>query len=169
MEGQEIMAKHKHDSRGEAIAKQLMESYDPKSAEDIQDIFNTIFGPIFETMLKGELDTHLGYSSNDHSTKETDNRRNGTTPKTLKTSMGSIPINSPRDRDGSFTPTIVPKRVTDVSNIEGKILSMYAKGMSQRDIQDIIKDIYGFEISPAQISIITDNVLMNLPNGRHAL
>lgn len=76
--------------------------------------------------------------------------------------MGSIPINAPRDRDSSFTPVIVPKRVTDVSNIEGKVLSMYAKGMSQRDIQDVIEDIYGFEISPTQISIITDSVLDEL-------
>ena len=162
MEGQTTMAKIKHDPRGELIAKQLMESYDPKSAQDIQDIFKTIFGPMFESMLKGELEAHLGYSNNDHSPKETDNRRNGTTPKTLKTSMGSIPINAPRDRDSSFTPVIVPKRVTDVSNIEGKVLSMYAKGMSQRDIQDVIEDIYGFEISPTQISIITDSVLDEL-------
>lgn len=162
MEGQTTMAKIKHDPRGELIAKQLMESYDPKSAQDIQDIFKTIFGPMFESILKGELEAHLGYSNNDHSPKETDNRRNGTTPKTLKTSMGSIPINAPRDRDSSFTPVIVPKRVTDVSNIEGKVLSMYAKGMSQRDIQDVIEDIYGFEISPTQISIITDSVLDEL-------
>ena len=98
------MAKIKHDPMGELIAKQLMESYDPKSAQDIQDIFKTIFGPMFESMLKGELEAHLGYFNNDHSPKETDNRRNGTTPKTLKTSMGSIRINAPRDRDSSFTP-----------------------------------------------------------------
>lgn len=162
MEGQESMAKIKHDPRGEAIARQLMESYDPKSAEDVQQMFKSIFGPMFESMLKGELDAHLGYSPNDHSPKDTTNRRNGTSPKTLKTSMGEVPINAPRDRDGSFSPVVVPKRTTDVSSIEGKVLSMYAKGMSTRDIKDVIMDIYGFEISPAQISVITDSVLDEL-------
>ncbi|EFR40288.1 putative transposase, Mutator family, partial [Selenomonas sp. oral taxon 137 str. F0430] len=92
----------------------------------------------------------------------TANRRNGYTPKVLKTSAGEVPISVPRDRDGSFTPQIVPKRQTDVSSIEGKVLAMYARGMSQRDISSTIDDIYGFMLSAEQISHITDSVLDEL-------
>lgn len=139
-----------------------MKTYDSKTAEDAQEALKSAFGPIFEALLKGKLENHLGYSSNDKSEKNTDNRRNGSSPKTLKTSMGPIDINSPRDRDGSFTPEIVPKRVTDVSSIEGKVLAMYAKGLITRDISDMIYDIYGFKLSHTQISVITDSVLDEL-------
>lgn len=114
---------------------------------------------MFEAMLQGEMDPHLGYSSNDQGYKETDNRRNGYSKKSVRSTMGDIVIESPRDRDGSFDPQIIPKRSKDVSGIEDKVLSMYAKGMSQRDIADTIEDIYGFEISHEMISNITDKVI----------
>lgn len=156
------MAKKKDPTPGEAIAKSILETYDPKTTEDIQDALKSIFAPIFESMLNGEMEHHLGYASNDHSEKATTNRRNGHGKKTLKTSMGDIEIKTPRDRDASFEPEIIPKRTTDVSSIESKVLSMYAKGLSQRDIADIIEDIYGFRISHQQVSIITDSVLEEL-------
>lgn len=163
MEGNEIIAKKvEHSKESLEAADAIMKTFNPKTIEDAQDAFKSIFGPIFESILKGELENHLGFSSNDNSLKETTNRRNGSSPKTLKTSIGPVPINSPRDRDGSFSPQLVPKRVTDVSSIEGKVLSMYAKGISQRDISDIIDDIYGFKLSHEQISIITDSVLEKL-------
>ena len=163
MEGTNDMAKKIiHSPESIAAADAIMKAFDPKTAEDAQEALKTIFGPIFESLLKGELENHLGYSSNDKSQKDNSNRRNGSSPKTLKTSIGTVPINSPRDRDGSFEPVIVPKNTTDVSSIEGKVLSMYAKGMSQRDISDVIDDIYGFKLSHSQISIITDSVLDEL-------
>lgn len=162
MEGITQMAKKKDPTPGEAIAKSIMETYDPKTTEDIQDALKSIFGPIFESMLDGEMEHHLGYASNERSKKSTTNRRNGHGKKTLKTSMGDIDIKTPRDRDASFEPEAIPKRTTDVSSIEGKVLSMYAKGLSQRDIADIIEDIYGFRISHQKISIITDSVLDEL-------
>lgn len=164
MEGTTEMAKKKiiHSPESLAVADAILKAYDPKTAADAQDALKDAFGPIFEALLKGELENHLGYSSNDKGTKSTSNRRNGSSPKTLKTSMGPIEINSPRDRDSSFTPEIVPKRVTDVSSIEGKVLSMYAKGLSTRDISAIIDDIYGFKLSHSQISVITDSVLDEL-------
>lgn len=151
-----------HSPESIAAADAVMKAFDPKTAEDAQDALKTIFGPIFEALLKGELENHLGYSSNDKSEKKDDNRRNGSSPKILKTTIGTVPINSPRDRAGSFEPQIVPKRTTDISSIEGKVLAMYAKGMSQRDISDIIDDIYGFKLSHSQISVITDSVLDEL-------
>ena len=114
---------------------------------------------MFEAMLQGEMDRHLGYETNDRGAKSTTNRRNGYTEKTVKSSMGEIEIHTPRDRDGSFEPHLIPKRAKDVSGIEDKVLSMYAKGMSQRDIAGTIEEIYGFEISHETISAITDRVI----------
>lgn len=157
----EIMAprKNKRNEVGRAIAQSIIEQYQPQNAQDMQNAIKDIFGPMFEAMLQGEMDDHLGYESNDHGYKATSNRRNGYTNKTLKTTMGNIDIQSPRDRDGSFEPQIVPKRSRDVSGIEDKVLAMYAKGMSQRDIADTIEQIYGFEISAEMISNITDKVI----------
>lgn len=157
----EIMAprKNKRNEVGRAIAQSIIEQYQPQNAQDMQNAIKDIFGPMFEAMLQGEMDDHLGYESNDHGYKATSNRRNGYTNKTLKTTMGDIDIQSPRDRDGSFEPQIVPKRSRDVSGVEDKVLAMYAKGMSQRDIADTIEQIYGFEISAEMISNITDKVI----------
>ena len=163
----EDMAKIKRNPIAEEIANQILREYNPESVEDMQSALKEIFGPMFEGLLKGELNNHLGYKSNSKEAKSTDNRRNGTTPKTLKTSMGEVTINSPRDRDSSFEPIIVPKRTTDVSAIEDKVLSMYAKGMSQRDISSTIEDIYGFKVSHQMISDITDVILPEVEKWRN--
>lgn len=149
----------KRNPKGEAIARMIMEQYRPESREDMQEAMKDIFGPIFEAMLQGEMDEHLGYVSNDHGSKKTSNRRNGYTPKNVKTSYGEVEIAVPRDRESSFEPQIIPKRTKDVSGIEDKVLSMYARGMSQRDIAETIEEIYGFEVSSEKISKITDRVL----------
>ncbi|WP_425470869.1 IS256 family transposase [Siminovitchia terrae] len=128
----------------------------------MQNALKDIFGPMFEAMLKGEMDNHLGYDSNDKNKKETDNRRNGYGKKTLKTSAGEVNVKVPRDRDGSFDPQLIPKRKKDVSAIENKVISMYARGMSQRDISTTIEEIYGFSVSHEMISDITDHVLPEL-------
>lgn len=153
------MAKIKRNPAAEDIAMQILKNYKPESGEDIQSALKEIFGPMFENMLKGELNYHLGYENNSKEPKETDNRRNGSTPKKLKTSMGEVKINSPHDRDSTFDPQIVPKRTKDVSEIEGKVLALYARGMSQRDISATIEDIYGFNVSHEMISQMTDAIL----------
>ena len=150
---------NKRSAASMAIAKAIIDEYKPQNAKEMQDALKDIFGPMFESMLQGEMDAHLGYESNDHGYKATSNRRNGYTDKTLKTTMGDVEIRSPRDRDASFSPKVIPKREKDVSDIEDKVLSMYARGMSQRDIADTIEDIYGFEISHETISTITDRVI----------
>lgn len=161
------MAKVKRNPAAEAIASRILSEYNPESVEDMQNALRDIFGPMFEGLLKGELNHHLGYKSNSREEKSTSNRRNGTTPKTLKTTMGEVEINSPRDRDGSFEPQIIPKRTKDVSAIEGKVLSMYARGMSQRDISKTIEEIYGFEVSHQMISDITDTILPEVDEWRN--
>ncbi len=125
----------------------------------MENALKDVFGPMFEAMLQGEMNNHLGYSSNDKSDKTTENRRNGYGNKILNTTKGNIEINVPRDRDASFEPQLIKKRQRDVSEIEDKVISMYAKGMSQRDISSTIEDIYGFSVSHEMISDITDAVI----------
>ena len=157
----ELMAprKNKRSNASMAIAQAIINEYQPKNAEEMQDALKDIFGPMFEAMLQGEMDSHLGYESNDHGPKATSNRRNGYISKTVRSTYGDIPVEVPRDRDASFEPQAIPKHTRDVSGIEEKVLSMYARGMSQRDIADTIEDIYGFEISHDTISNITDRVI----------
>src|SRR5699024_9926640 len=157
-----LLAKSKRDQNSAELAKQIIENYQPETVEDMQNALREIFGPMFETMLKGELNHHLGYESNNKEEKETRNRRNGYGKKTIKTSSGALGINVPRDRDASFNPELIPKRQTDGSAIENKVISMYARGMSQRDISATIEDIYGFSVSHDMVSDITYQVLPEL-------
>lgn len=120
-----------------------MEEYQPQNKEEMQEALKDIFGPMFESMLQGEMEGHLGYEPHNHGYKDTENRRNGYSSKSVKTLYGEVPVDVPRDRDGTFEPQLIPKRTKDVSGIEDKVLSMYAKGMSQRDMADTIEDIYG--------------------------
>ncbi|WP_304956804.1 IS256 family transposase [Virgibacillus salidurans] len=156
------MDKPKRDSKSVDLANRIIEEYQPESVEDMQNALRDIFGPMFETVLKGEMNHHLGYESNDKDEKATENRRNGYGKKSIKTSSGEVGIKVPRDRDGSFNPELIPKRKKDVSAIENKVISMYARGMSQRDISSTIEDIYGFSVSHEMVSDITDHVLSEL-------
>lgn len=156
------MAKRKEVKPGAAFAKEIIDQYQPRTVEDMQSALKEIFGPMFEAMLQGEMQSHLGYKNNDHGIKSTDNRRNGYIDKIVNTSDGPVEIKVPRDREATFEPQIIPKRTKDVSGIQSKVLSMYARGMSQRDIADTIEDIYGFNISHETISEITDRVLEEL-------
>ena len=149
----------KRDTANKALAKAILNEYKPTNVDEMQDALKDIFGPMFEAMLQGEMDAHLGYESNDHGSKNMDNRRNGYSKKTVKSEYGNLEIEVPRDRDGSFEPQVIPKRTGNVSGIEDKVLAMYAKGMSQRDIAETIEDIYGFDISHETISAITDRAI----------
>jgi len=156
------LAKSKRDQKSAELARQILDNYQPETIEEMQDALKDIFGPMFEAMLKGEMNHHLGYESNNKEVKKTENRRNGYGKKTIKTSSGALDIEVPRDRDGSFNPELIPKRKTNVSAIENKVISMYARGMSQRDISSTIEDIYGFSVSHDMVSDITDHVLPEL-------
>ena len=161
------MARKKRDPKTVALAQAIVDAYNPKTVQDMDDALKDIFGPMFEAILKGEMDNHLGYDSNDKGPKKDSNRRNGYGSKTLKTSKGEVEIDVPRDRDGTFEPIVVPKRKKDVSEIENKVLAMYARGMSQRDISSTIEDIYGFKVSHEMISDITDSILDELNDWRN--
>ncbi|WP_220095190.1 IS256 family transposase [Bacillus sp. 03113] len=156
------VANTKRDPKSVELANLILEKYQPETVEDMQNALKDIFGPMFESMLKGEMNHHIGYESNNKDEKKTANRRNGYGKKIIKTSSGEVNIQVPRDRDGSFEPQLVPKRKKDVSAIEDKVLSMYARGMSQRDISSTIEDIYGFSVSHEMISDMTDQILVDL-------
>jgi len=130
------------------------------SMEDIQNLFKETIAEFMENGLDAELDEKLGYSKYDYKNKDTDNSRNGHSSKTLRTSFGEVDISVPRDRKGEFEPQLLKKNQTSISqDVEEKILSMYAKGMTTGDIETHIKDIYGLDVSDTTVSRITDKVL----------
>ena len=142
------------------IIAQLIQEYDIHTAEDIQDALKDLLGRTIESMLTAELDNHLGYDPYERT--DSANARNGKKQKTLRSKYGEIPIEVPQDREGSFEPQIVKKRQKDISSIEDKIISMYAKGLTTRQISEQIEDIYGFEVSDGMISDITDKLLPDI-------
>jgi len=142
----------------EALKKELKEK-GVKSLDDFNEYIRGISKDILEVLLEGEITEFLGYEKHDQQSKETDNSRNGYSGKKVKSTFGQIPLNVPRDRKSEFNPVIVKKRQSDISGFEDKIISMYAKGMTTRDIQLHIADIYGYEISHETISAMTTSVL----------
>ena len=146
-----------------AERKKLLELLQGAGITDVagvQDLFKEMVSTVLENGLEGELEEELGYSKYDYRSKETDNSRNGYSDKTLKSSLGDIEIQVPRDRKGEFEPQLVKKHQTTLSgDIEEKILSMYAQGMSTADIEAHIREIYGLSISDTTISRVTDKIL----------
>jgi len=153
MEGAQIMSF----SRKELI-KQLIKETSPTSAKDVQETLKELFADTLKEMLEAELDDHLGYSKYDYKNKQTTNSRNGRSSKKVVSDLGEFQLDVPRDRDGSFEPEVVKKNQTDISGIEDQVISMYAKGMTTRDIATHLENIYGFEASPTLISGITDKI-----------
>lgn len=138
----------------------LLQDAGINDVEGVQDLFKEMVGTVLENGLEGELDEELGYSKYDYQNKQTENSRNGHSEKTLKTSLGDLELSIPRDRKGEFDPQLVKKNQTSLSgDIEEKILSMYAKGMSTSDIESHIRDIYGLSVSDTTISRVTDKIL----------
>ncbi len=127
-----------------------------KSSEEFNSFMKTLYKRGIEKMLEGELDSHLGYDK--HDKKKTSNSRNGYGKKTIKTEYGQTEINTPRDREASFEPVIVPKRSHFSQGIENVIISLYAKGMSNADIEDQISEVYNIQVSSSTISNVTDRI-----------
>lgn len=135
----------------------LLQEYDIQSAEDIQDALRDLLGGTIKQMMESEMDEHLGYNRYERS--EENNYRNGTKSKRVRSKYGEFDIDVPQDRQSTFEPKVVHKRQKDISAIDDKIISMYAKGMSTRQISETIEDIYGFDVSEGMISDITDKLL----------
>lgn len=139
--------------------RELIKEHNIKDVNDIQTMLKSVFGDTIQEMLEAEMDHELGYSKYDYKNKEKSNSRNGYSKKTIRTDEGELEINVPRDRNGEFEPKLIKKYQRDVSSIEDQVISMYAKGMSTRDIQKHLHNIYGIEVSPTLISNITDKIL----------
>ena len=139
------------------IIHQLLEEYDIQTTEDIQEALKDLLGGTIKEMMEAEMDDHLGYEKSERS--DNDDYRNGYKTKRVNSSYGSMEIEVPQDRKSTFQPQVVKKRQKDISDIDQKIISMYAKGMTTRQISETIEDIYGFETSESFISDVTDKIL----------
>ena len=142
-----------------AFIDNLIRHYNPQDAQDVQDMVKDLLGDTLQGMLEAEMDQKPGYSKYDYQNKDIDDSRNGYSKKTVTSSFGEIDLDIPRDRKGEFEPQVVRKNQTDISNIEDQVLSMYAKGMTTRDISDHLKSVYGVDASAEMISHMTDRIL----------
>lgn len=138
--------------------KSIIKGNNFQSVNDVTTYLKDIFKDLIQELLEAEIEAKLGYEKNDISSKETDNSRNGYSPKTIKSEFGEVEIQVPRDRKGEFKPQIVPKYQRNVSGIEEKVIALYSKGMSTRDIEEQIREIYGINISAEMVSKITDRI-----------
>ena len=139
------------------IIQQLLQEYDIETAEDIQDALKDLLGGTIKEMMEAEMDDHLGYQKSERS--DSDDYRNGYKSKRVNSSYGSMDIDVPQDRKSTFEPQIVKKRQKDISDIDQKIISMYAKGMTTGDIESHMRELYDIDISDSTISRITDKIL----------
>lgn len=129
------------------------------TAQDAQNALKELFAETLQEMLEAEMDTHLGYEKHDVQHKKTSNSRNGKSRKTITSEYGEQEIRVPRDRDSEFEPMVVKKHQANVTGIEDQIIALYAKGVSTRDIQDHLQQLYGIEISPTLISNVTNKIM----------
>lgn len=131
-----------------------------KDGTDVNGVMRDMMSVLLEGVLDEELDEELGYSKYDYRNKDTDNSRNGHSSKTMHTSYGDMDVEIPRDRNGDFEPQVIKKYQNTVTqNMEGKIISMYAKGMTTGDIESHMRELYDIDISDSTISRITDKIL----------
>ena len=142
-------------------AKQLVAllSEECQSMSDVQAMLKNLFKDTIESMLEGEMEEHLGYEKNSVQGNNSGNSRNGYGTKTVKSEMGETEIRVPRDRNGEFRPRLIEKRQTRTEDLENRVLAMYSKGMTTRDIEDHLRDIYGVDTSASMISRITDKIM----------
>ena len=139
--------------------RQIITENDFKNVADIYSYLKEGFKDILQELMEAEMDATLGYEKNQKGELISSNKRNGYSTKTLKSQYGEFPIDIPRDRNGEFEPKLIPKYQRDISGIEEKVISLYARGMSTRDIHDQLQDLYGIELSAEMVSKITDKLL----------
>ncbi len=145
------------------IAKNVLRDYieDQKfnSTQDVLEAMKDLFKDVLQETLEAEMDTYLGYNKYEVSEKKTKNSRNGYSKKTIKSELGAVELSIPRDRQGDFSPTLLPKYKKNVTGIEDKVIALYAAGMTTRDISDQIKELYDVDICADMVSNITNRIL----------
>ncbi len=146
-----------------AVAKeqirQIISQNNLSSVADVYALLKESFKDILQELMEAELDASLGYEKNQKGDLPISNKRNGHSPKTLKSQYGEFQVDVPRDRNGEFEPKLIPKYQRDISGIEEKVISLYARGMSTRDIHEQLLDLYGIELSAEMVSKITDKII----------
>lgn len=150
------------------ILEEILKEY--KTPEDLigkDGILKELTKRLIEKAMEGELTHHLGYEKYSPAAKKNGNSRNGKSSKTIKGDFGEIPIEVPRDRNGDFHPQLIPKHQTRFNGFDDKIISMYARGMTTRDIQDHLQEIYGVEVSPDLVSTVTDGVINDVKDWQN--
>jgi len=128
------------ETKQRSVMMEMVRELGITNANELYTAMRDLFAETMEEMVKAELDEHLGYDKSDQGPKETTNRRNGTTAKKVRAHAGEFELNVPRDREGRFEPQVVKKGQSDISSIQDKVMSMYAKGLSDRDISAVIED-----------------------------
>lgn len=139
--------------------KELIAEYGIKDMNDVHEFVKMLTAETIQAALDAELDSELGYSKYDYKNKQTSNSRNGHSMKTVQGSMGEMELQIPRDRDGEFEPQLVKKHQTDISSIEDKVIFLYSQGVSTRDIQKTMQEMYGINVDDSRVSKITDKIL----------
>ena len=147
------------------IIATLIEEHDIKTAEDIQEALKDLLGGTIKSMMEAEMDEHIGYEKYQHS--DATNYRNGVKKKNVRSTFGEFQVEVPQDRNSTFEPQIVKKRQKDISEIDQKIINMYARGLTTRQISEQIEDIYGFECSESFISNVTDKILQDIQDWQN--
>ena len=154
-----MKAKQRMSAEKKSVIASMMEAYEIKTTAELQEAQKDLMGETIQEMLESELDEELGYEKYEKTEVPKTNYRNGHKTKTLKSTMGEIEIAVPQDRNAEFEPKVVPKHKRDISEIEQKIINMYARGMTTREISEQIEDIYGFKASAELVSRVTDKVV----------
>ena len=139
--------------------RQIIADNNLSSVADVYSLLRDSFKDILQELMEAELDASLGYEKNQKGDSVSSNKRNGHSQKTLKSQYGEFQIDVPRDRNGEFEPKLIPKYQRDISGIEDKVISLYSRGLSTRDIHDQLQDLYGIELSAEMVSKITDRIL----------
>lgn len=139
--------------------KELIAEYGIKDMNDVHEFVKKLTAETIQAALDAELDSELGYSKYDYKNKQTSNSRNGHSSKTVQGSMGEMELQIPRDREGEFEPQLVKKHQTDISSIEDKVIFLYSQGVSTRDIQKTMQEMYGINVDDSRVSKITDKIL----------
>lgn len=141
------------------VIQEIIRTEKPQNTQEVLNLLKEMFKDVLQGALEAELDEHLGYEKHDKSQKQTTNHRNGYFPKTVKSELGPIELQIPRDRNGEYEPQIIRNHERNITGLEEKVLALYAAGMSTRDIHEQIKGLYGVEVSAELVSRITDKVL----------
>ena len=151
--------KNEEDELLERIAREMMKSGDVKNAFDVEEKLRKSFGKIIKSMLGAEMDEHLGNNKYKHEEHKQDNYRNGYSKKKVKSNMGELEIEIPRDRKSEFEPVVVPKHSRDISRLETQIIELYGMGNTTRQISEFVENLYGFGVSAEMVSNITDKII----------